>query len=41
MLSTLRRYARALGLRCELTFVFADGRRVLIAEPEARTPTPK
>jgi transcriptional regulator with XRE-family HTH domain len=41
MLSTLRRYAEALGLRCELTFVFANGRRVLIAEPEARAPTPK
>jgi hypothetical protein len=35
MLSTLRRYAAALGATCEVTFVFArTGHRVLIAEPE-------
>jgi DNA-binding XRE family transcriptional regulator len=32
LLSTVRRYAAALGARCELAFVFRDGRRVLIAE---------
>jgi hypothetical protein len=41
MVSTLRRYAEALGLRCEVAFVFADGRRVLIAEPEGHTPVPR
>ena len=33
-LSTLRRYAEALGATCEIAFVFRDGRRVLVAEPE-------
>ncbi len=41
MLSTLRRYATALGMRCEVAFVFADGRRVLIAEPAHDEPTPR
>jgi DNA-binding XRE family transcriptional regulator len=41
MLSTLRRYAEALGLRCEVAFVFDDGRRALIAEPEARAAAPR
>jgi DNA-binding XRE family transcriptional regulator len=41
MLSTLRRYAEALGVRCEVAFVFASGRRVLIAEAEGQTPVPK
>jgi len=40
MLSTLRRYAEALGLRCEVAFVFDDGRRALIAEPEDGAPAP-
>ena len=31
VLETTRRYAEALGARCEVAFVFADGRRVLIA----------
>lgn len=34
MLSTLRRYAVALGATCDVAFVFPDGRRVLLAEPE-------
>lgn len=33
LISTVRKYAEALGARCELAFVFEDGRRVLIAEP--------
>lgn len=41
MVSTLRKYAAALGVRCEVAFVFDDGRRVLIAEPEAGEPAPK
>jgi hypothetical protein len=32
LVSTVRRYAAALGARCEVAFVFRDGRRVLIAE---------
>lgn len=32
MVSTARKYAAALGARCELAFVFGDGRRVLISE---------
>ena len=31
VLETTRRYAEALGARCEVAFVFADGRRILIA----------
>jgi DNA-binding XRE family transcriptional regulator len=35
MLSTLRKYAAALGAECEITFVFRKtGQRVRIAEPE-------
>ena len=34
MLSTLRRYATALGATCEVAFVFPNGRRVLIGDPE-------
>jgi transcriptional regulator with XRE-family HTH domain len=34
LLSTLHRYAEALGAACEVAFVFPNGRRVLIAEPE-------
>ena len=34
MLSTLQRYAKALGAQCEVAFVLDDGRRVLIANPE-------
>ena len=40
MLSTLRRYAEALGLRCEVAFVFDDGRRALIAAPEEGASAP-
>jgi len=32
--STIRRYAEALGARCDVVLTFSDGRRVLIAEPE-------
>jgi Helix-turn-helix len=32
LLSTVRRYAAALGARCDVAFVFPDGRQVLIAE---------
>jgi transcriptional regulator with XRE-family HTH domain len=35
MLSTMRRYAQALGARCEVAFVFRGGRRVLVLSPEA------
>jgi helix-turn-helix protein len=41
MVSTLRKYAAALGARCDVAFVFADGRRVLIAEAEPGEPAPK
>ena len=41
MLSTLRKYAAALGARCDVAFVFADGRRVFIAEPEPGEAAPK
>lgn len=34
MVSTVRKYAAAIGARCEVAFVFEDGRRVLIAEPQ-------
>ena len=34
-LSMLRRYAVVLGASCDVAFVFPDGRRVLIAEPES------
>jgi transcriptional regulator with XRE-family HTH domain len=34
MLSTVRKYAEALGARCEVAFVFDNGHRVLIAEAE-------
>jgi transcriptional regulator with XRE-family HTH domain len=34
MLSTARKYAAALGARAELAFVFEDGSRVVIAEPD-------
>lgn len=39
-LSTLHRYAHALGARCELAFVFPNGRRVVVIEAEARAPSP-
>jgi DNA-binding XRE family transcriptional regulator len=32
MVSTVRKYAAALGARCDVAFVFPDGRRVLIVE---------
>jgi transcriptional regulator len=32
-LSTMRRYAEALGARCEIAFVFRGGRRVRVAVP--------
>jgi transcriptional regulator with XRE-family HTH domain len=35
LVSTLHRYAEALGANCEVAFVFPDGRRVLIARPES------
>ena len=38
MVSTLRKYAAALGAHCEVSFVFRDGRRVLIAEAGDRPP---
>jgi transcriptional regulator with XRE-family HTH domain len=38
MLSTAQKYAAALGARCELAFVFGDGRRVIIAEPTGEEP---
>jgi hypothetical protein len=41
MTSTLRKYAEALGARCDVAFVFADGRSVLIAEGEPGEPPPK
>lgn len=41
MLSTLRRYATALGAHCEVVFIFNDGRRVLIAIPEPGELPPK
>jgi transcriptional regulator with XRE-family HTH domain len=41
MTSTLRKYAAALGARCEVVFVLDDGRRVLIAEPDADEPSPR
>jgi hypothetical protein len=31
-LSTLRRYAEALGARCEVVFVFPRGQRIVLAE---------
>jgi transcriptional regulator with XRE-family HTH domain len=34
LVSTVRKYAAALGARCEVAFVFPGGQRVLIAEPE-------
>ena len=35
MLSTLQRYAAALGAECEVTFVFPKtGHRIVLAEPE-------
>ena len=35
MLSTLRRYAAALGAECEVAFVFKKtGHRIVVAEPE-------
>jgi hypothetical protein len=33
MLSTMRRYAEALGARCEIAFVFRGGRRVRVLVP--------
>jgi transcriptional regulator with XRE-family HTH domain len=39
--STLRRYAEAIGARCEVAFVFPGGRRVLIADPEPGDLPPK
>ena len=33
MLSTMRRYAQALGARCEIAFVFRGGRRVRVVDP--------
>ncbi len=33
MVSTMRRYAQALGARCEIAFVFRDGRRVRVVGP--------
>jgi transcriptional regulator with XRE-family HTH domain len=41
MISTLRKYAAALGARCEIAFVFKDGRHVLIAEPASDEQAPK
>jgi transcriptional regulator with XRE-family HTH domain len=41
LLSTLRKYAAALGGHCELAFVFEDGRRALIALPEPDEAGPK
>jgi len=41
LLSTLRKYAGALGARCEMAFVLPDGRRVLLAEPEAPARSPR
>lgn len=35
MLSSVRRYATGLGVRCEVAFVLPDGRRVLITTPSA------
>ena len=35
LVSTLHRYAEALGARCEVALVFPDGRRVLVAQPES------
>jgi hypothetical protein len=35
MLSTLRRYAEAIGARCEVAFVFdKTGHRIVLGEPE-------
>jgi hypothetical protein len=35
MLSTLRRYAKAIGARCEVVFVFdKTGHRIVLGEPE-------
>ena len=36
MLSTIRRYARALGARCEVAFVFRSGKRVRVVDPQPR-----
>lgn len=33
MVSTMRRYAQALGARCEIAFVFRGGRRVRVVGP--------
>jgi transcriptional regulator with XRE-family HTH domain len=38
LVSTLHRYAEALGATCEVVFVFPGGRRVLIAEPGTGEP---
>jgi len=39
LLSTLRRYASAIGAQCELVLVFPTGHRVPIADPEPADPT--
>jgi len=33
-LSTLRKYAEALGAECEVTFVFGGGQRIILGDPE-------
>ena len=34
LLSTLQRYAEALGASCEVAFVFPTGHRIVVADPE-------
>jgi len=41
MVSTLRKYAAAIGARCEVVLFFEDGRHVLIAEPEEGEQPPR
>jgi hypothetical protein len=33
MVSTIQRYAKALGARCEIAFVFRNGRRIRVVLP--------
>jgi DNA-binding XRE family transcriptional regulator len=37
-ISTLRKYAAAIGATCEVTFVFPTGHRLVLAEPEDDKP---
>jgi transcriptional regulator with XRE-family HTH domain len=41
LLSTIRNYARALGLECDVVLSFKDGRTVRIADPEPEGLAPR